>query len=879
MLVDGNPEPQVTWQRRVSGFWQTIDADDDNFIVQDGKLVVPDTNLDQSGSLFRARLRSDIATAYTRAAKLTVALPAARDLVGVHLDWTGSPELQRQAPSGAANFFSAGESDGSHATYSAATARRARAARRGGRQRAAGLLDRSRAASDLRQQAARAPGRRHRQCRGRRRGDGLVDRQLHHQHVRRAGAVHDHRPRAAHRPGRPRHPEGVAVGLRLVAGQPHPADAAGARGRRDDRDVHRRRPRSGGRGDDHARLPRRGGRGPGGQTQQDRTGDGWGAWPQPFVDFQVQTGLGSYWYSSGGAADPHKAPDPVVVDRHRHGHRKAGRDPGPDLGVRPGAPPLAPAPIVAPPKPAAKAKAKAKAPTITLYRIAQPVSSERLARVATLACPAGTGSCKVTAPKRTVVLIAGQRYSVIVLAPKTIGASRRPPSASGFRRPPRSACVAAGPPCASRSRSPSTARRPRATITAPSAACRPPRPPGAPRRSESGAGPTSPAPVPHDRPDTARHLRCRVDVPVPMPRLARFLLIAAVAALLGAPPAVAHDAPMPPGKRHGLLPNERWVMQHWSPLDEQTLAGALGIPLPQVEAFLYNDHHTLAQLALARGLDFETLVGTLAAWTARRPARADREAIEQRIRLMLVSGHLAQHVLFHVFHGEDLSPRSSEAAKLPATRFATLRNDRWSYRRLILRAGGDPAAVAGRLATQIRHRQQTGLDSGQTPAGQGDRLVARQLRRLPCWFGRAAQPLDPAAPYDRAYTKHAPDHTDKDVPTTRAQQTVEDRLISRGLAQRPHACWDLPEQFADDPGPPLTREHLRALARLPLGYQGAVNDPHPRTGRRPPSHQHRSALPPRATIKAPLCRLGGVPASATPAAMRRTTPSIPPHPP
>jgi hypothetical protein len=321
-----------------------------------------------------------------------------------------------------------------------------------------------------------------------------------------------------------------------------------------------------------------------------------------------------------------------------------------------------------------------------------------------------------------------------------------------------------------------------------------------------------------------------------MPWLARILLLAVSATLLGGSPAVAHDAPMPPGLRHGLLPNERWVMQHWSPLDEQTLADALRMPLPQVEAFLYNDHHTLAQLAIARCVNFETLVSKLSAWTA-NVQNADPAVIKQRIRLVLVSGHLAQHVLFHVFHGEDLSPAMKQAAKIPAARFATLRNDRWSYRRLILHAGGDPAAAMDKLATQIRHRQQTGLDSGQTPRSQSDRLVARQLRRLPCWFGRAAQPLDPAAPYDRDYTKHAPDHSEKDVPTTRAQQAVEDRLIAHGLATRPHACWDLPERFAGDPGAPLTRKLLRALARIPHGYLGAVNDPHPHNGRRPmPGH-------------------------------------------
>lgn len=39
----------------------------------------------------------------------------------------------------------------------------------------------------------------------------------------------------------------------------------------------------------------------------------WGAWPQSFVDFQSATGLGDYWYSSGGAADARKPQDPVTV--------------------------------------------------------------------------------------------------------------------------------------------------------------------------------------------------------------------------------------------------------------------------------------------------------------------------------------------------------------------------------------------------------------------------------------------------------------------------------------------------------------------------------------------------------------------------------------
>jgi len=53
---------------------------------------------------------------------------------------------------------------------------------------------------------------------------------------------------------------------------------------------------------------------PEGATPQVTTGQGWGAWPQQFVDFQMATGLSSYWYSSGSTFDPKKAPNPFLVD-------------------------------------------------------------------------------------------------------------------------------------------------------------------------------------------------------------------------------------------------------------------------------------------------------------------------------------------------------------------------------------------------------------------------------------------------------------------------------------------------------------------------------------------------------------------------------------
>lgn len=48
-------------------------------------------------------------------------------------------------------------------------------------------------------------------------------------------------------------------------------------------------------------------------TPQVTTGPNFGAFPQSFVDFQVQTGQSSYWYSSGGAADARKPATPLAV--------------------------------------------------------------------------------------------------------------------------------------------------------------------------------------------------------------------------------------------------------------------------------------------------------------------------------------------------------------------------------------------------------------------------------------------------------------------------------------------------------------------------------------------------------------------------------------
>ena len=89
VLTTGNPHPEVTWQRRVAGFWTTLDPDAGAFEIDGGFLTVLDANLAMSGAEFRARVRNRIGTRFSRVARLTVT-PAPPQVVTFgagHVDW------------------------------------------------------------------------------------------------------------------------------------------------------------------------------------------------------------------------------------------------------------------------------------------------------------------------------------------------------------------------------------------------------------------------------------------------------------------------------------------------------------------------------------------------------------------------------------------------------------------------------------------------------------------------------------------------------------------------------------------------------------------------------------------------------------------------
>ncbi len=155
---------------------------------------------------------------------------------------------------------------------------------------------------------------------------------------------------------------------------------------------------------------------PAGLPAQVRDEEGWGAWPQAFVDFHARTGLASYWYTSGSVFDEFKRPDAFVVDFAGAAAPPLPQPPRVD-------PPLTDPPVTVP-QPVAPAPRTVVPGSISVPRGARTVGAGRLATLATLVCPSAA-PCTVRAPRRVTATIAGKRHTLTVLAPRTVRAGRR----------------------------------------------------------------------------------------------------------------------------------------------------------------------------------------------------------------------------------------------------------------------------------------------------------------------------------------------------------------------------------------------------------------------------------------------------------------------
>ncbi|MDQ1130894.1 hypothetical protein QE381_003022 [Microbacterium sp. SORGH_AS 888] len=119
VLATGNPAPTVTWQRQSGDGWVDVTTG-----VDGTRLTVAAAPLADDGAVYRAMLVNAVATVYSAEVRVTVrerpTVPETTTYTGVAFEWTGGPEWQHRPPNGStANYFSAGVSDGTQATYRA----------------------------------------------------------------------------------------------------------------------------------------------------------------------------------------------------------------------------------------------------------------------------------------------------------------------------------------------------------------------------------------------------------------------------------------------------------------------------------------------------------------------------------------------------------------------------------------------------------------------------------------------------------------------------------------------------------------------------------------------------------------------------------------
>jgi hypothetical protein len=233
-------------------------------------------------------------------------------------------------------------------------------------------------------------------------------------------------------------------------------------------------------------------------------------------------------------------------------------------------------------------------------------------------------------------------------------------------------------------------------------------------------------------------------------RLAACLLVI-VAALAGVAPASASgpapDSLAPAGAAHNWLPKEGWVWMHWLPFEERELASALGTDAAGIRAYLADDTHRLATLAKRRGWQVKPLARHLTRRFDGRVPRKRLAALRRRAERMLTQGHLAQHVLYHVFHGPAVPANAPALFGITREQFLAARQAALTPDELARRASRDPAAVRAGVERLLTDEAAQGVRTRSQSRAQARRMLSRQRDALTCWMSSPLPKLDPNNPF------------------------------------------------------------------------------------------------------------------------------------
>jgi hypothetical protein len=256
----------------------------------------------------------------------------------------------------------------------------------------------------------------------------------------------------------------------------------------------------------------------------------------------------------------------------------------------------------------------------------------------------------------------------------------------------------------------------------------------------------------------------------------------------------AHDDLAPRGAPHHWLPKEDWVYRHWVPFDEQSLKVALGMHGRDLEAYLYDDHRSLARLAELRGIGLDDLVERLVGhW--RGTIDPDRFELNQgHTRRLLTQGHLAQHVFFHVYHGIDARAAAPTLFGMGPRAYWHLRLKGWTPLRIAKHGGVSAAALRAGVIRLYKIDRDEGIRLQRSLPAEADRLMARQVARLGCWLRTPLPGFDETNPYGKEHLLHGM-HSRR-WPSSAAEWRAEQHPVAHFRATLARGCWPVPPAWS-----------------------------------------------------------------------------------
>ena len=219
------------------------------------------------------------------------------------------------------------------------------------------------------------------------------------------------------------------------------------------------------------------------------------------------------------------------------------------------------------------------------------------------------------------------------------------------------------------------------------------------------------------------------------------LLALGLALLAPAASAAAADTNAPRGARLDWLPADEWVMSSWLPFDEERLLGALDTSRSELSGWL-NDRRTLGQLARRRGhRSLRVLADELVAPRLRGATPARRRMLRRRSLDLLTQAHLANHVVFHIFHTPAIAQASPRVFGVRPATFRRLRAAGLSPAAIGARGGRSRASVRGSLRRLLRARADRAVRVGAMSRSQATTLLGHQEDGLNGYVGRPFRTL------------------------------------------------------------------------------------------------------------------------------------------